>query len=73
MEQFNLEEYLANSTKKVVTRDERNVKIYCTNLEGLFPLVAEIEGMEYSMTFNKDGKYDCDIISNYDLFFAEEE
>ena len=72
MRPFNLEEYLANPTKKVVTGSGRNVKIYCTNLEGLFPIVAEIEGMKYSMTFNKDGKYDWDIISNYDLFFAEE-
>ena len=73
MKKFNLEEYLANPTKKVVTRSGRNVKIHCTNFIGLFPIVAEIEGMKYSMTFNKDGKYDWDIISNYDLFFAEEE
>ena len=31
MKQFNLEEYLNNPSKKVVTRDGRAVKIYCTD------------------------------------------
>ena len=72
MKPFNLEEYLANPSKRVVTRDGRNVKIHCTNFVGLFPIVAEIEGREYSMTFNTDGKYDWSLTSNCDLFFAEE-
>ena len=32
MKQFSLEEYLANPSKKVVTRDGRNVRIICTDL-----------------------------------------
>ena len=73
MEQFSLEKYLKNPNRKIVTRDGRPVIIHCTNYVGLFPIVAEIEGSEYSMTFNKDGKYDWPLTSNCDLFFAEEE
>ena len=73
MKQFSLEEYLANPSRKIVTRTGKNVKIYCTNFTGLFPIVAEIEGMKYSMTFGKNGKYNWEKPSHYDLFFAEEE
>lgn len=31
MKQFNLDEYLANPSRKVVTRDGRNVRIRCTD------------------------------------------
>ena len=44
MKAFNLKEYLKNPSRKVVTRDGRNVTIHCTNLDGIFPVVAEIEG-----------------------------
>ena len=41
MKPFNLEEYLANPTKKVVTRDGRNVRIICTDRKGTdFPIVG---------------------------------
>ena len=73
MKQFSLEEYLKNPTRKVVTRDGRNAKIHCTNFVGLFPIIAEIEGMKHSMSFNKDGKYNWEGTSVIDLFFAEEE
>ena len=73
MKPFNLKEYLANPSRKIVTRTGKNVKIYCTNFTGLFPIVAEIEGMKYSITFNKNGKYNWEESSDYDLFFAEEE
>ena len=34
MKQFNLEEYLKDPNKKVVTRDGRNARIVCTDRKG---------------------------------------
>lgn len=72
MKQFNLEEYRKNPSMKVVTRDGRNVTIHCTNCVGFRPVIAEIEGEDYSLDFNKNGIH-CRGISNDDLFFAPEE
>ena len=75
MKPFNLEEYLKNPSRKVVTRDGRNVKIYCTNYRGNFPIVAEIEGLNYSTGFTDDGVHmywNCIKETDYDLFFAPE-
>ncbi len=72
MKQFNLTEYLKNPSKKVITRDGRNVTIHCTNYQGTFPVIAEVEGLDYSMAFMDDGGYHCIESSNYDLFFAPE-
>ena len=74
MKQFNLDEYLKNPSMKVVTRDGRNVKILCTNLYSACPVIAEIEGSEYSYSFYPDGKF-RKIGNKYhenDLFFATE-
>ena len=74
MEQFSLEKYLANPSRKVVTRDGSAVKIHCTNFcSSKFPIVAEIEGRNFSETFTKDGHYNGDKReSPIDLFFAPE-
>ena len=72
MKRFNLEEYLANPNKKVVTRSGKNVTIHCTNYQWSFPIIAEIEGLDASMAFNIDGVYGLIPGSNYDLFFAPE-
>ena len=42
MKQFNLQEYLANPSRQVVTRDGRKVRIICTDRKGLDvkPIVA---------------------------------
>ena len=71
MKQFNVEEYRKNPSRKVVTRDGRNVTIHCTNCVGFRPVIAEIEGEDYSLDFNKNGIH-CRGISNDDLFFASE-
>ena len=71
MKQFNLEEYLKDPSKKIVTRDGRNVTIHCTNCVGFRPVIAEIEGEDYSLDFNKNGIHYCGV-SNDDLFFAPE-
>ena len=73
MKQFNLEEYLANPSKKVVTRDGRSVKIHCTNYIGAQHIIAQVEGTDYSSSFYGDGKYTRDRDdSHLDLFFAPE-
>ena len=72
MKQFSLDEYLKNPSKKVVTRDGRNVKIYCTNYAHERSIIAEIEGTGISESFAGDGKYYTYESSKNDLFFAPE-
>ena len=77
MKQFNLEEYLANPSRKVVTRDGRKVRILCTDREDLdFPIITLIKkklgGGEVIYAHTKDGLY-CNTCSTiHDLFFAPE-
>ena len=74
MKQFDLEEYLKNPSRKVVTRDGQSVKIHCTNFESISGrlIVAEIEGSGYSATFFKNGKFFKSEETPLDLFFATE-
>ena len=72
MEQFNLEEYLKNPSKKVVTRGGKNVRIVCTDYIGTRPIIAKIEGDTYSNSFREDGRYVINEESSIDLFFAPE-
>ena len=76
MEQFSLEKYLANPSRKVVTRDGRKARIICTDRRDLnYPIIALIEtspGKEMAYTHAKDGKH-CTACSDiFDLFFAPE-
>ena len=71
MKQFNVEEYRKNPSRKVVTRDGRNVTIHCINCVGNLPVIAEIEGLGYSSYFDKDGKGYLRP-SPCDLFFTPE-
>ena len=77
MEQFSLEKYLANPSRKVVTRNGRNVRIVCTDMKyKVYPILAleEIpdDNSEYVYAFTKDGNYEIDDLSIHDLFFAPE-
>ena len=73
MKQFNLEEYLKNPLRKVVTRDGRSVKIHCTDYIEEQHIIAKIENYSYSTSFYNDGKYCSDkSVSHLDLFFAPE-
>ena len=81
MEQFNLEEYLANPSRKVVTRDGRSVRIRCTDRRGCdCPIVALVETStrksENILSYREDGKWSPvdspSVESNLDLFFAPE-
>ena len=73
MEQFDLEEYLKNPSRKVVTRIGSPVKIHCTNFNSPQPVVAEIENLGYSTTFFENGRYSRLADSSHDLFFADSE
>ena len=73
MKQFNLEEYLKNPSKKVVTRDGRSVKIHCTNYIGAQKIIAQVEGKDYSSAFSNDGRFIVGEESRCDLFFAEKQ
>lgn len=70
MKPFNLEEYLADPTKRVITRDGRPVRIICTDAKGICPVVGLVAYENYELAFNamKDGRIDG--IS--DFFFAPE-
>lgn len=73
MKQFDLDEYLANPSKKVVTRDGRSVRIICTDYYANKPIIAKIEGCEHSYSFYEDGRYFTYGGSSIcDLFFAPE-
>jgi hypothetical protein len=80
MEQFSLEKYLENPTRKVVTRDGRPVRILCTDAkakDGCCIIAAiETNGEEEGYQFFKNGKAyssKSSIEDCADLFFADKE
>ena len=77
MKQFNLDEYLANPNKKLVTRDGRKVKrILCTDVKSKYPIVVVIDNRdgntERAISLTKDGKFFDGSSDNKDIFFAPE-
>lgn len=76
MKQFNLEEYLENPSRKIVTRDGRNARIICTDKKGVCPIVALIERsdgvIEETIIYKENGEVFGTTITKYDLFFAPE-
>lgn len=76
MKQFNLDEYLKNPSRKVVTRDGLNARIICTDRKDLkYPIVALIEtksGGEFLQYYTKDGTYFVDDLCDADLLFLPE-
>ena len=76
MKPFNLEEYLKNPSKKVVTRDRRTVRIICTDAKGDYPIVALVEKyngtIDDAIRYTKDGRYFKGETNEKDLFFATE-
>lgn len=79
MEQFNLEKYLANPERKIVTRDGRDARIICTDRKSntsfdgpILALVDDInQGRECCYSYSSGGKV-CKSESDIDLFFAPE-
>ena len=75
MKQFSLEEYIANPSRKVVTREGRSARIICTDAKGKHPIIALIDGKDGSeviYSFNGDGRAVKGTHSQDDLFFAPE-
>ena len=77
MKQFNLEEYLKNPSKEVVTRMGRKVRIICTDREdSIYPIIALIKDdkreSEILVTYSKDGIPAEYNEAYYTLFFAPE-
>ena len=74
MKHFNLEEYLKNPSRKVVTRSGNNARIICTDVKNVYSVVALIaeDKDERVETYLKDGRYIESRQSSDDLFFAPE-
>lgn len=75
MKQFNLEEYIKNPKRKVITRDGKDVRILCTDKkDDLYPIV----GLTFSYNqetinnWTRIGSKFLDGNSPDDLFFAPE-
>ena len=76
MKQFDLKEYLANPSRKVVTRDGCPVRILCTDKksynEQIVGLIMGDSGMEFISTWTQQGKSFFNSDTPNDLFFAPE-
>ena len=74
MRPFNLDEYLNNPNKKVVTKDGRPARIICTDSLGAFPVIALVksEKVETVLFYTNTGRIYPEVPSEYDLLFAPE-
>ena len=75
-ELFNLEEYLANPTKRLITRDGCDARIICTDAKSekyqVVALVTKKGGQEILATLETSGKFRSGYNSHLDLFFSPE-
>lgn len=75
MKQFDLQEYLKNPERKIVTRDGHKARVICTdrNVDDyiVIALVQDSLG-EYIYSYTKEGLLRCNTESPSDLFFAPE-
>lgn len=74
MKQFNLQEYLKNPNRRVVTREGLPVRIICTDVKSIYPVIGLVdEGIcgERLVSCQKNGRESNDVFeSKSDLFFA---
>ena len=73
MKPFNLEEYIKNPSRKIVTRDGKNVRIIYTNAKGNFPIIALVEthnDTEVVLRLREDGHFYNTTKDSRDIFFA---
>lgn len=73
MKEFNLQEYLANPSQKVMTRDGRKARIVCTDMKNKQPILALItEGNREHIRFYSQNGVWCNDFPNHklDLVFA---
>ena len=75
MKQFNLEEYLINPNKKVVTGSGKSVRIICVDrIDNTYPIIALVhnEEREAVQHYTEDGAAIVGSKCLQDLFFAPE-
>ena len=77
MKEFNLEEYLKDPSRKVVTINGDSVRIICTDRLGEFPIIGLVrtdntDNIENIMSYLNSGRAYRDVTSDHDLFFAPE-
>lgn len=82
MKPFNLKEYLADPSRKVVTRDGRPVRIICTDLTEEYPVVGAVRDVDnnilYARRYSAEGKIVFEGRAHeeqdepLDLFFVEQ-
>lgn len=75
MRPFNLEEYLKNPNRELVTRNGRSARIICTDRKDvIYPIVALVSNNsdeeKNPMCYTEEGKFYPNGSSNSDLFFA---
>lgn len=70
MKQFNLEEYLNNPHRDVITRSGESVKILCTDRKNdKYPIVALVGQNDTICSYMTDGRVSFFEERNNDLFF----
>lgn len=76
MRQFDLDKYLKNPNRKIVTRDGRSVRIVCTDIMGaIYPVLAVCKmnpTHECCNSYTTDGRLYTEGDTDCDLFFAPE-
>ena len=73
MKQFSIEEYLANPSRQVVTRDGRSARIICTDFNNpIYPVIGEIKGAKWPTSFTASGRQNAVGESPIDLFFVSQ-
>ena len=76
MKPFNLEEYLDNPSRKIVTREGKPARIVCTDAKfekyQVLALITKEDGQEFLATLETSGKYCSGYNSHLDLFFTPE-
>ena len=75
MEQFSLEKWLQDKSRKIVTRDGKPVRIVCWDLKCNTPIIAAIQWnqeREDCYCYNTIGRC-ANNVCELDLFFADEE
>ena len=74
MKQFNLQEYLSNPNRQVITREGKKVRIICTDAKSIYPVLGLMDdGIcgERFISCQENGRESNDLIeSTYDLFFG---
>lgn len=77
MKKFNLDEYLKNPSREIVTRDGHPVRIICFNAnivdsDNTYPIVALIkkkDNTDYPASFTNNGVFNVGKENDFDLFF----